>query len=239
MPKKLFFLIIPLIILGGSYLLFFNQGTDDQPPAVSKKPGSKNISLNDDEAGKYTIDNQNSIYFIINKKRSLPSTFIPRNLVTTASGVQLRSDTANALQGLQNAAKSNGIYLKLISGYRSYDYQAGIYNDYVKKDGQARADTYSARPGHSEHQTGLAADVGSGICDLVACFGDTKAGKWLADNAHKYGFIIRYPKAQEHLTGYLYEPWHIRYIGKDLAAKVHKSGQTLEQFFGLPAAADY
>ena len=129
--------------------------------------------------------------------------------------------------------------MKVISGYRSQYTQTSVYNSYAQKDGVTAADRYSARPRYSEHQTGLAADLGNGTCDLEICFGNTSAGKWLESNAHKYGFIIRYPKGKESLTGYQYEPWHLRYVGKELAIQIYKTNQTLEQFFGLPPSQSY
>ncbi len=108
--------------------------------------------------------------------------------------------------------------------------------------GKAVADTQSARPGFSEHQTGLAADIepASRTCEVQECFGDTPEGQWVAANAYKYGFVIRYPKDMQHVTGYIYEPWHVRYVGKKLAEQMHKEGvATLEQFFGLENAPDY
>jgi D-alanyl-D-alanine carboxypeptidase len=230
-----------VIILVGIYFIFIRNDNKASAPGSAQKARSgstSQIRLNNSQTGQYTIDNPDSTYYIVNKKRSLPSSFVPKNLVTF-EGKQLRSDTANAMGQLFDAASGDGINFKVISGYRSYQYQQGVYYGYVKRDGQTKADTYSARPGHSEHQTGLAADVGTGTCDLSICFGDTTGGKWLVNNAYRYGFIIRYPKDKENLTGYQYEPWHIRYLGIDLAAQVHKSGKTLEQFFALPPATDY
>lgn len=187
----------------------------------------------------YSLVEPASPWVIVNKKRSLPSDYIPNNLVSAGSGEQLRSDAAEVLNNLLAAGKSQGINLSVLSGYRSYTRQTSVYNSYVSKDGRAQADTYSARPGHSEHQTGLAVDLGSGVCNLETCFGDTPAGKWLADSAYKYGFVIRYLKGKENVTGYQYEPWHLRYVGKELAAELYKTGQTMEEFFGLPAASAY
>ncbi len=138
-------------------------------------------------------------------------------------------EAMNALYELQAGASQEGYVIYLVSGFRSYDTQAAIYNNYVSMDGQAEADRYSARPGYSEHQTGLAFDVN----ELEEWFGDTPEGIWLAENCHKYGFIIRYPKGKEHITGYMYEPWHIRYLGKELAEKVYNSGLTLEEYLGI------
>ncbi len=156
---------------------------------------------------------------IANKTYALPSDFNP--------GV---SDEAyDALTEMEIAAAEDGISLFIVSGFRSYDDQDVIYNRYVSQDGKAEADRYSARPGHSEHQTGYAFDLNS----LEEYFADTPEGIWLAENCHKYGFIIRYPKGKEHITGYMYEPWHVRYLGVDIATSVYESGLTLEEYLGI------
>lgn len=134
-----------------------------------------------------------------------------------------------ALTKLQQGARQAGYSMPLMSGFRSFETQEELYNDYVAADGVEKADTYSAWPGHSEHQTGLAFDVG--WVDLQ--FANTGAGRWLARHAHEYGFIIRYPKGKEDVTGYQYEPWHIRYLGVDLAAKVYESGLCLEEYLDV------
>ena len=119
--------------------------------------------------------------------------------------------------------------MPLLSGFRSYSTQKVLYNSYVQTDGVEAADTYSARPGHSEHQTGLAFDVGN----IDYGYGDTDAGRWLNDHAHEYGFIIRYLKGKESITGYVYEPWHIRYVGLNVASEIHTRGITLEEYLGV------
>ena len=156
---------------------------------------------------------------LVNKTHSVPSGYSP--------GMQ--KDVLNAFYELQAGAKNAGHDIQLLSGYRSYETQARLYSNYVATYGQASADTFSARPGTSEHQTGLAMDVGW-IDDAYAY---TESGKWLAANAHRYGFIIRYMKGKEHITGYKYEPWHIRYLGKDIAKQVYESGLCLEEFLGV------
>ena len=156
---------------------------------------------------------------IANKSYALPSTYNP--------GVDGEANTA--LSEMIAAAKSEGINLYQISGFRSYSTQQTLYNNYVARDGKAAADRYSARPGHSEHQTGLAFDLNS----LEQSFGETAEGKWLAENCWKYGFIIRYPYNKESITGYMYEPWHVRYLGKDVAKQVYESGLCLEEYLGI------
>lgn len=156
---------------------------------------------------------------IANKTYALPSTYNP--------GVDGAAQTA--LNEMINGAKAEGINLFLKSGFRSYSTQETLYNNYVARDGVAEADRYSARPGHSEHQTGLAFDLNS----LEQSFGDTKEGKWLEQNCWKYGFIIRYPEGKESITGYMYEPWHVRYLGKDVAKAVYESGLCLEEYLNI------
>lgn len=175
----------------------------------------------------YTIEKKNGVYYIdgiliANKTYSLPSTYAPGGLLSTFTNHynQMKTDASNA-----------GIHLEIISAYRSYYTQANLYNNYVARDGKQEADRYSARAGHSEHQTGLAADLNS----LDQNFIDTKEGKWLNENCYRYGFIIRYPKEKENITGYMYEPWHIRYVGVDIATKLYNNGNwiTLEEYLGI------
>lgn len=156
---------------------------------------------------------------IVNKTYSLPEDYNPGLDPTTKSQFDL----------LSADAKKEGLDIHLSSGFRSYDYQKRIYNNYVNAYGQATADTFSARPGHSEHQTGLAIDVNS----IDDSFASTPESAWLESNAHKYGFIIRYPKGKEDITGYKYESWHIRYLGVDTATAVYNSGLTLEEYLGV------
>jgi len=156
---------------------------------------------------------------IANKTYALPADYNP--------GVDAQANAA--LNEMINAAKLDGIVLTVLSGFRSYSTQNTLYNNYVARDGKAEADRYSARPGHSEHQTGLAFDLNS----LEQSFENTPEGKWLAENCWKYGFIIRYPKGKEAVTGYMYEPWHVRYLGKDTAKKVYESGKCLEEYLGI------
>ena len=190
------------------------------------------------------------MWVVVNKGRQLPSDYVPAGLVVptvplrlsgSAAEMHVRSDTAAAMEKMFAAAKNEGINLMLASGYRSYATQVSVYNGYVSASGVDQADTFSARPGHSEHQTGLAADVEptSRVCEVEQCFENTPEGKWLAANSYKYGFIIRYQKDTQALTGYEYEPWHVRYVGSDLSAQIHQTGQTLEQFFGLPNYSTY
>lgn len=134
-------------------------------------------------------------------------------------------------------AISLGLNLVISSGYRSYYDQRYIYNNYVAIDGQANADTYSARAGHSEHQTGLAFDLNS----IDDSFTNTPEGQWVHHNCYKYGLILRYPKGKDHITGYMHESWHLRYVGTELASKLYNNGDwiTLEEYFGIDSKYNY
>lgn len=191
-----------------------------------------------------------SLWVIVNKHKALPSAYVPSNLRNPnvplrldagSPEMKLRDEAATASETMVADAKREGINLMLVSGYRSFADQQAVYQSFVAQDGQAKADATSARPGHSEHQTGLAADFGTidRKCELETCFGDTNAAKWLVTHAPKYGFILRYPKGSQHIVGYEYEPWHFRYVGKDLAAEVNRTNKTLEEFFGLEPAPSY
>lgn len=199
-----------------------------------------------------SIDDPNSLWVVVNKSRPLnPTNYTPPDLVvpnvplryaSDFEEMKIRSETASALEQMTASAKSEGVNLMLASGYRSYDLQTTVYNNFVGNQGKETADTQSARPGHSEHQTGLAIDLEptDRSCEIEDCFATTKEGIWLAKNAYKFGFIVRYQPNKQAIVGYKYEPWHFRYVGKDLAAELNKRGdQTLEEFFGLPPSPNY
>ncbi len=156
---------------------------------------------------------------IINKKYTLPSTYNPG----------LNNEAVSNLNNLKNAALNAGHNIPTVSGYRSYSSQKTIYNRNINNRGYAKTDFVSARPGHSEHQSGLAFDVGA----LDNNYGETAAGKWLQNNCYKYGFIIRYPKGKTNITGYNYEPWHIRYVGVDAATYIMTNNLTLEEYLKI------
>lgn len=160
-------------------------------------------------------------YLIANKTYSLPASY----------GDGLTAETMSAFNQMASAAWADGLNIYISSGFRSYDFQYNLYNSYVRVDGTAAADTYSARAGHSEHQSGLAFDV-NWINDA---FAGTPEGIWLDNNCYKYGFILRYPQGKSNETGYKYEPWHFRYVGTELAAKLYNGGDwiTMEDYFGI------
>ena len=167
---------------------------------------------------------------VYNKKHPIGPDYAPADLVSVGNGQTLRKEAADSAALMAAAALKEGVTLTPGSGYRSYATQTTLYNNYVKQDGQAKADTYSARPGFSEHQTGLTMD----FTPIDDSFKDGSASKWLIANAHKYGWILRYPEADVAVTGYMYEPWHWRYIGVTDATDMHVKGErTLEQYYGV------
>lgn len=172
---------------------------------------------------------------IANKTYSLPSDFIPQDpevpVTSQRSTTSLDRTLMSAWRTMQADASSQGLNIYIASAYRSYSYQLNLYNSYVARDGKAAADTYSSRPGNSEHQTGLCFDLNS----IDDSFGDTAEGRWVNDNCYKYGFCIRFPKGKDAYTGYQYESWHLRYVGKDLAEKLYNNGAwiSLEEYFGI------
>ena len=202
---------------------------------------------------KYSIDEADSIWVVVNKQRQIsPLRYTPANPVfpkfprpkiQNPFGLQLRQEAAVATVEMAKAMRDEGAgTLILNSGFRTYKNQQGLYNRTRDTRGLAVAEKLSARPGHSEHQLGLAADFsvrGQG-CVIMVCFGKTEAGIWLAENAHEHGFILRYPKGYKPITGFQYEPWHFRYVGVELATEMKTKGiKTLEEFWGLESAPDY
>lgn len=192
---------------------------------TTEKPASGGGAATGTSSKGYAITQVNGIYYvdgvmIANKSYALPSSYNPGGLT---------GDTSAAFEQMKSAAAAEGLELWIASGFRSYDTQSGLYNRYVSQDGKAAADRYSARPGHSEHQTGLAIDLN----EISSSFANTAEGIWVANNCYKYGFILRYPKEKEAQTGYMYEPWHVRYVGVDVATKIYNSGLCLEEYYGI------
>ncbi len=182
-----------------------------------------------------SADLKKDTLILVNKYYALDKDYEPDNMVQIEAkyGVQqyLQKEAYDAFKKMADDAKKEGLTLYITSPYRSYQTQNKLYNNYSAKDGKELADTYSARPGYSEHQTGLAADIVSGPGKSLASFENTKEFKWIKSHAHLYGFILRYPKGKEKLTGYQYEPWHYRYLGVDTASKIYSSGLTYEEYY--------
>nr|WP_039793329.1 M15 family metallopeptidase [Paenibacillus elgii] len=231
-----------------------SKSKPSETPAVSTNgqnqasgtPGVKQTAQTDTKSGTKTDDiqvvaNPADVAVLVNKTNKLPDSYKPQDLVDPnvpftfkekLEKRKMRKEAAAALEKLFQAAKKDNLPLAGVSAYRSHETQKTVYDRYVKKDGEAAANKYSAKPGQSEHETGLAIDVAgsSGKCAAQDCFGATKEAKWLAEHAADYGFIIRYPEGKESITGYQYEPWHLRYVGVDTAKAIVKQGVTLEEY---------
>lgn len=188
-----------------------------------------------------TITNPDDLLVFVNKNYRLSPTYQPTDLtrpeVRTASGqtnqdLYLREEVSHQLERMFQAALSEGVHLIAKSGYRSYETQAALYQRYVQLNGVEYANRISAKPGHSEHQTGLAIDLASmeNHQQLNQSFAQTTEGKWLAQHAHEYGFILRYPTGRESDTGYAYEPWHFRYVGEEVASLLNAQNWILEDY---------
>lgn len=184
------------------------------------------------------INSTDSITKLVNKNHSISSNYRPADLVTvdlpSTRDTQLRSVAIAGLTNLFEAAEAAGYELFCCSGYRSYETQTELYAWNVETYGLDGAELVSARPGMSEHQLGLAMDVTSASVefDLLESFGSTPEGQFIKENAHKFGFIVRYPQGKTDITGYAYEPWHLRYLGIDVATDIYKSGKTMEEYYG-------
>ncbi|MDQ0214418.1 D-alanyl-D-alanine carboxypeptidase [Oikeobacillus pervagus] len=193
--------------------------------------------------GKKIIANPENTLSLVNKHYFLPGEYTPTDLVRPnvrfSFGDQdieksyLRKQAAKALEEMFSNAKQQGVHLFAVSGYRSYDRQVAILNNEIARVGETKASQAVAPPGQSEHQTGLSMDISAESVkfNLTEDFENTTEGKWLAENAHQYGFILRYPKGKESLTGYKYEPWHFRYVGKQAAKEIYENKWTLEEYF--------
>ena len=182
----------------------------------------------------YLIEEKDGITYIegilvVNKTYDIPSDYAPKGLT---------SECQSAFDEMKKAAKEDGISIWVSSGYRSFSVQKSLYEKYCKADGVFVADTYSARPGHSEHQTGLSIDVNSASSKAYETT-YKEVGEWLLENCWDYGFIIRYPEGKENITGYIHEPWHVRYVGKANAKKIKDSGLCLEEYLGIDSKYAY
>lgn len=238
----------------GNALSIVAQSTPTHSPSASSSPTGAQptgtASPTPSASPSYDITSPDSITVLVNKAEPLrkpdykPSDLVEMSAigVPSANNHSLRREAAEAIKKMFQAASKAGHDLDMTSGFRDRDLQQELYEGYIDELGEEGADATSARPGHSEHQTGLAADISAPAegCILEACFADTKAGKWLLENSWKYGFILRYPKGKTAITGYDYEPWHFRYIGVEAATEYHESkAATYEEFVGAPAAPDY
>lgn len=186
------------------------------------------------------VNNLDSLLVLVNKHRKLPDSYTPHDLtkpnvpflsLQDKEKTLLRKPAADALETMFEAAKKQGIELTAVSGFRSYKRQESLHNTYISRQGKEAADALSAVPGTSEHQTGLAMDISSKSAkfQLEPVFGETPEGKWVAEHAHEFGFVIRYPEDKTDITGYDYEPWHLRFVGNPQATYLYKHHLTLEE----------
>lgn len=260
--NKFIILIIIIFIVCLSVIVWFNPITVFSPikpttinTTVSKDGVDNKIATNNTitkqtkpitltfDKTKYSTTDPSSIWVVVNKQHPLvPISYAPIDTATTVGATISGIAVAN-FNAMNAAALAEGVNFTVVSSYRSYDTQNYIYNNYVATYGQALTDTFSARPGYSEHQTGFTVDLGSstGIeCNLDDCFGATAEGQWLAIHAYEYGFLLRYPSDKISITGYKSEPWHFRYIGRDLANEMKKNLiTTLEEFFNISGGETY
>lgn len=193
---------------------------------TSQVPGPEDLAIP-------AITGPHPVPLLVTKERPLePLSYVPSDLVQVA-GTRLSVGAATDFNTMLQAAALDGVTILAVSGFRSYAEQENLHSGYLEVFGPGRAAELSAEPGHSEHQTGLAVDIAdpSGACALMECFADTPAGAWTAVNAWKYGFIIRYPLGAQAITGYSYEPWHLRHVGVTAAMEMRGSGApTLEAY---------
>lgn len=249
--RKVLLIVIAILILAGC--------TQEQETETLNAKTSKGVEfgiqtkapleLKEEEVtedGKVIVNNPHAIDVVVNKERRLPEGYEPKNLVEPNVPLnapagdqkrQMREEAAKALEELFEAAEDAGYTLVAQSGYRSVERQSVIYNNNIATKGQEWTDQYSAAPGHSEHNTGLAMDITipletGGFLGLEEALGETEPGQWVADHAHEFGFVIRYPEGKSDITGYNYEPWHLRYFGVELATNIYESGLTVEEYFG-------
>lgn len=189
------------------------------------------------------IQDPTNLLVLVNKQNSLEDDFKPSDLIVPnvpfSSGAteeerHLHKEAAQALEKLFQGASDSGYRLIATSGYRSYETQKNLYEDFVKQLGLEAAEYRAAQPGNSEHQTGLAMDITSSGFNYEQYndFGETPGGKWVANHAYQFGFIIRYPEGKEHITGYQYEPWHLRYVGVEQATYIFNHNLTFEEYRG-------
>ncbi len=177
----------------------------------------------------------NKDYILVNKYLYLGSNYIPENLESipieySRSGMKLVATANKKFVEMASQAKKDGFPIIAMSSYRSYDYQVNLYNRYAAADGVEAADTYSARAGFSEHQTGLCVDIYDGKIPYTS-FEESNSFNWMKDNAYKYGFILRFPKGKENITGYQYESWHYRYVGEEIASYIQKNNITFDEYY--------
>lgn len=241
-----------LVLIGVAIWIWAAMGNDapvEARPAPTPTPTSTPTptpTAEPEPEPEWDVDDPASMQVIVNKQRPLdPIEWAPEDLVwpdiPNSSEQPLRAEAAEALEQMYAEAEAAGVPFAIVSGYRDYGYQGELFDGYAASDGVEAAETYSARAGHSEHQTGLAVDISECYgCELSVEFGDTPQGIWARENAHRFGFILRYNDGEQPVVGYVYEPWHFRYVGAEIAEDMKEKGVlNLEDYFDLPAAPAY
>ena len=220
-------IIIPVAVISGIVRASSVSPEDGKPVPQETAQVTEEVKTPDaDVTSKgFKIENRDGVTFIdgiliVNKTYSIPKDYDPGDLT---------EDTQKAFEDMRDAAAEDNIKLWVQSGYRSYERQKELYERYTAEHGREYAEAYSARPGYSEHQTGLSFDVN----EAGTKFDETREGQWIEAHAHEYGFIIRFPEGKGDITGYEFEPWHLRYVGKELAEKLKQSGECLEEYLGI------
>jgi D-alanyl-D-alanine carboxypeptidase len=232
--------ILAFIIIGQLDFSSFSSGGLEKEVSGVEEPVVPDTEQEMREA--IQQDMEKGFLILVNKEKGLAKEYVPEDLAEISYFAKdrspqwrkMRQEAVQAFHALCEDALEQEMEIVVTTAYRSYDFQSSLYYSYVESRGQEWADRYSAKPGTSEHQTGLAADCSSPSVgyQLTSTFGDTPEGKWLAENAHRFGFIIRYPEGKEAITGYNYEPWHIRYVGVLSAEQIYTKGITLEEWLG-------
>lgn len=225
-------------------LLDEGSSTPSNESSKEKREEKRLDNYQDREA----VTDPNDIAVLVNKQFSLPENYEPSHLVypnipfifnEKVEKRKIRREAAEAIERLFDAARKDGVYLAGVSAYRSHATQKQIFNSFVQKDGEEKARIYSAVPGTSEHETGLAIDISGieGKCAALDCFAGSKEAKWLAKHTGDFGFIVRYPKGKESITGYQYEPWHMRYVGPKISRYIVEKDIALEEYYNVTTAS--
>lgn len=259
MTKKLLItcIVMFLVVIGLAGYVFFGKDNKKKEEETAAKEKVQETATPEPTATPYVgevngvlnpeFTDTDSLLLLANKKHPLPAGYVPDDLVipdvqTNGNTVYMGQEAAEALKEMFTAAANDGVTLLAGSGYRSEDYQRTLYNGYVQQYGVETADTISSRPGYSDHQTGLALDISDhdGATYLTQDMENTPEGQWLRKHAHEYGFIMRYPKGKQDITGYAYEPWHFRYVGKEWSEKIYSKGEfeSFEEYFNV-SGGDY
>jgi D-alanyl-D-alanine carboxypeptidase len=219
-------------------IIFYGFSVSKAGYALSNINGAMSVKGYNNSNPSKLVENPSDVLVLVNKTNYLNQSYVPKDLrkvnaPSVYDDIRMRKEAADALEKMINSAQKSGVYLYCLSGYRSYNLQSQLYNQRIRQRGKEYTERYIARPGRSEHQTGLAIDIinkpskGSVIPNK---FGYSKEGKWLENNSYKFGFILRYPKGKENTTAYNYEPWHFRYVGVAAAKQIRSTGIALEEY---------